>query len=240
MVRKYILFNPFLGYIKNLPSFLDMVRLLFPLVVLSSCIMHAQFDEFSVMGLPTATAAEITAITAANEGALAYASDEDRLYLFDGTDWNVMVRQSDLNVYSGFFLVSATGTVTVSGLPFQPRNITFTAHANVESLNLNADNGVRNNERGIANAFASANGFARDDSGSIVQQTIAIGGHGNSINDISRYASSAHCIGLRYGNQNGDSLGTTSATLTNFNPDGFTVNVDSFADGLVVLYTAYN
>lgn len=110
----------------------------------------------------------------------------------------------------------------------------------MESLNLNADNGVRNNERGIANAFASANGFARDDSGSIVQQTIAIGGHGNSINDISRYASSAHCIGLRYGNQNGDSLGTTSAILTNFNPDGFTVNVDSFADGLVVLYTAYN
>lgn len=217
-----------------------MVRLLFPLVVLSSCIMHAQLDEFSVMGLPTATAAEITAITAANEGALAYASDEDRLYLFDGTNWNVMVRQSDMNVYSGFFLVSATGSISVSGLPFQPRNITFTAHANVESINLNSDNGIRNNERGIANAFASCNGFVRDDSGSIVQQSISIGAHGNSINDISRYASSSHCVGIRYGNQNGDLLGITSMTCTSLNPDGFTVNVDSFADGLVVLYTAYN
>ncbi|MEM1259556.1 MAG: hypothetical protein AAGH81_13560 [Bacteroidota bacterium] len=151
-----------------------------------------------------------------------------------------MVRQSDPKVYSGFFLVSAAGNITVNGLPFQPRNITFIAHANVESIDLNSDNGIRNNERGIANSFASANGFARDDSGSIVQQTIALGGHGNSINDISRYASSTHCIGIRYGNQNGDFLGTTSAVVTSFDPDGFTINVDSFADGLVVLFTAYN
>ena len=203
-------------------------------------IAQAQIDEFSVFGLPSGTAAEIQAITGANNGSLAYASDENRIYFFDGTSWNVLVRQSDSNVYSGFFLISATGTVTISGIPFQPRNITFIAHANVESLDLNADNGIRNNERGIANSFASANGFARDDSGSIVQQTIAIGGHGNSINDVSRYASSGHCIGMRYGNQNGDLLGITSAVLTGFTSDGFSVNVDSFADGLVVLFTAYN
>ena len=217
-----------------------MIRLLFPLVVLSSCFVHAQLDEFSVMGLPTATAAEITAITGANEGALAYASDEDRLYLFDGSVRNVMVRQSDMNVYSGFFLVSATGNITVSGLPFQPQNITFTAHANVESATLNSDNGTRNNESGLPNAFGTSNGFARDDSGSVVQQNIYIGGSGNSINDISRFSSSAHCVGIRYSSQNGDNLGETTIALTSFNPDGFTVNVDSFADGLIVLYTAYN
>ena len=217
-----------------------MHKILLPLLFCCSFLLHAQIDEFSVFGLPSGTATEIQAITAATEGALAYATDENRIYLFDGSNWNVLVRQSDPNVYSGFFLISATGNVTVTGIPFQPRNITFIAHANVEALNLNADNGIRNNERGIANSFASANGFARDDSGTIVQQTIAIGAHGNSINDISRYASSAHCIGMRYGNQNGDLLGVTSALLTAFTPDGFTVNVDSFADGLVVLFTAYN
>ncbi len=217
-----------------------MHKIIFPLLFCSTVLLHAQIDEFSVLGLPSGTALEIRSITDASEGALAYATDENRIYLFDGANWNVLVRQSDPNVYSGSFVVSATGTINVTGLPFQPRNITFVAHANVESLNLNSDNGIRNNERDIANAFASANGFARDDSGTIAQQTIAIGGHGNSINDISRYASSAHCIGMRYGNQNGDSLGITSAILTSFDPDGFTVNVDSFADGLVVLFTAYN
>ncbi|BFP43243.1 hypothetical protein FGF1_40880 [Flavobacteriaceae bacterium GF1] len=213
---------------------------LFPLLLLYGTMVQAQLDEFSVMGLPTATAAEITAITAASQGALAYASDENRLYLFDGTSWNVMVRQSDPNVYSGFFIVSATGNVTVSGIPFQPRNITFIAHANVESINLNSDNATRNNESGLPNSFGTSNGFARDDSGSITQQNIYIGGSGNSINDISRFASSSHCVGIRYGNQNGDNLGETTVALTAFNSDGFTVNVDSFADGLVVLFTAYN
>ncbi len=218
-----------------------MYKLVLPLLLFCSlCKLQAQIDEFSVFGLPSGTAAEIRAVTGAAEGALAYASDENRIYLFDGSSWNVLVRQSDPNVYSGFFVISATGTVTVTGIPFQPRNITFIAHANVETTTLDADNAVRNNERGIANSFATANGFARDDSGVISQQTIAVGGHGNSINDISRYASPAHCIGIRYGNQNGDSLGTTSATLTSFTSDGFTVNVDSFADGLVVLFTAYN
>lgn len=219
---------------------IGMQKFCFPLLLCYFSLVHAQIDEFSVFGLPTATAAEITAITAANEGALAYASDENRIYFFDGTNWNVMVRQSDPNVYSGFFLVSSTGNVTVTGLPFQPRNITFTAHANVESINLNSDNGTRNNEPGLPNAFGTSNGFARDDSGTIVQQNIYIGSSGNSINDISRFASSSHCVGIRYSSQNGDNLGETTVSLTSFNPDGFTVNVDSFADSLVVLYTAYN
>jgi hypothetical protein len=217
-----------------------MQKYLFPVFFLCVSCSFGQIDEFSVFGLPTATAAEITAVTGANAGALAYASDENRIYFFDGSSWNVMVRQSDPNVYSGFFTISATGTITVSGLPFQPRNINFVAHVNVESINLNSDNGIRNNEPGLANSFGTSNGFARDDSGSITQQNIYIGAHGNSINDISRFASSSHCVGVRYGSQNGDNLGETRASLTSFNSDGFTLNVDSFADGLVVLYTAYN
>jgi len=202
--------------------------------------VDAQIDAFSVLSLPSATAAEIKAVTGANSGALAYATDENRIYFYDGSSWNVMVRQSDPNVYSGFFVISGTGALTVSGLPFQPRNITFVAHANVESLNLNSDNGTRNNESGLPNAFGTSNGFARDDSGFVTQQNIYIGSSGNSINDISRFASSSHCVGMRYSSQNGDNLGETTASFTSFTSDGFTINVDSFADGLVVLYTAYN
>lgn len=52
-----------------------------------------------------------------------------------------------------------------------------------------------------------------------------LGGHGNSINDISRYASNSNCIGVRYGNQNGDDLGKITAYLSSFNTNGFTLSV---------------
>ena len=142
-------------------------------------------------------------------------------------------------VYTGAFKITGTGTQDISGLPFEPTSITFYAHANVEDYNIDSDNGTRNNERGLPNSYGSMNGFARNDSGTIAHQVIYVGGHGNSINDISRYASDSHCIGIRYGNQNGDSLGLTTASITGFNSDGFTVNTDNYADGLLVLYTAY-
>lgn len=163
-------------------------------------------------------------------------------------------------VYNSFFIISSSGNKVVSGLPFQPSQVTFVTHANIESLNIDADNGTGNNDRGIDNSFGTMNGFARDDSGTITQQVIYAGGHGNSINDISRYASSSHCIGVRYGDQNGADLGKITASLSSFNPSGFTLNVtyingtitvnsgntllnvqptDILNESLVVLYTAY-
>ncbi|WP_158211887.1 hypothetical protein [Robiginitalea sediminis] len=142
-------------------------------------------------------------------------------------------------VWMGAFRITGTGVQTISGLPFQPSSISFTAHANVEDYNLDSDNGIRNNERGIANSFGSMNGFVQDTGSGLNQQVIYVGGSGNSINDISRFSSSSHCIGLRYGDQNGTSLGITSATVTSLNADGFTINTDQFADGIVVLFQAY-
>ena len=217
-----------------------MKRVIPYLVFLFMCpVLLAQLDSNSVLTIPSATAAEIIGVTGATEGAMAYASDTDVLYIFDGITWSV-ARTSAPDVYFGAFIITATGNQTISGLPFQPTQISFVAHANVETLNLNSDNGVGNNNSGLANSFGSGNGFARDDSGSIVQQTIYVGGSGNSINDISRYASSSHCIGIRYGNQNGNQLGLTTASLTSFNSDGFTINVDNLSDNLVVLYHAYD
>jgi len=146
-------------------------------------------------------------------------------------------------VYTGFFIINANGSKVISGLPFQPSQITFVAHANVESLNIDSDNAVGNNDNTLQNSFGTMNGFARDDSGTTVQQVIYVGGSGASINDISRYASSSNCIGLRCGNQNGDNLGKTTASFTSFDTNGFTINVTrtltAVNENLVVLYTAY-
>ncbi|RDY59894.1 hypothetical protein [Flagellimonas nanhaiensis] len=211
-----------------------------PLFFLFTICLHSQLDANSVFTLPTATLAQITAITDAQQGALAYATDTQNVYRFNGSNWSEIAASNTPNVYFGAFIISSTGNQTINGLPFQPSQISFVAHANVESYNLNSDNGVGNNNRFLPNSFGTANGFARDDSGSVVQQSIYIGGSGNSINDISRYASSSHCVGIRYGNQNGDSLGLTTASVTTFNSDGFTINVDNHSDDLVVLYQAYD
>ena len=199
----------------------------------------AQLDQFSVLSIPAATAAEINAISGANTGSFAFATDQSAFYFYNGSSWELLQRNTNQTAYSGVIQISSTGTITVSGLPFEPRNISFVAHANVEVLNLNSDNAVGNNNSGLANSFGTTNGFARNDGGSVVQQCIYVGGSGNSINDISRFASSNHCLGIRYGNQNGDNLGLTTASLTGYTSDGFVLNVDNYSDGLVVLYTAY-
>lgn len=174
-----------------------------------------------------------------------------------GTDGGAYVGPT---VYNGFFTISSAGSQVISGVPFTPSQVTFVAHANVESLNIDADNGTGNNDRGIDNSFGTMNGFVRDDSGSITQQVIYVGGHGNSINDISRYASSSNCIGVRYGDQNGADLGKITASFTSFDTNGFTLNAtytngtitinngnpivdvqptDILNESLVVLFTAY-
>ncbi|WAC01744.1 hypothetical protein N7U66_17880 [Lacinutrix neustonica] len=73
-----------------------------------------------------------------------------------GTDGGAFL---DRSLHMGKFIISSTGTTTISGLPFQPSQIKFTGYANVETYNLNADNGVGNNNTGIANAFGSMSRF---------------------------------------------------------------------------------
>ena len=163
-------------------------------------------------------------------------------------------------VYTGSFIISAEGTTTITGIPFEPSQVTFVANANVESLNIDSDNGTGNNDRGIDNSHGTMNGFARNIGGTLAQQAMFSGGHGNSINDISRYASSSNCIGIRYGDQNGSSLGKIEGAFGAFTADGFTINVnytdgvinvnsgnplidvkpaDVNNEGLLVIYTAY-
>ncbi|MEM7484999.1 MAG: hypothetical protein AAF348_07295 [Bacteroidota bacterium] len=190
-----------------------------------------------LVGIHNVTTVEMNSIANPIEGSMVFNTTTRSMHFYSNAAWVEIPNVA--NVYVGAFQITGIGNQVINGLPFAPSSITFSAHANVESFNLNSDNAVGNNNGGIANSFGSMNGFARNDGGSIVEQVIYVGGSGNSINDISRYASNSHCIGLRYGNQNGDNLGITSASVTSFNTDGFTVNTDSFADGIVVLFQAY-
>ncbi|MBS9464215.1 hypothetical protein KIM67_17460 [Flagellimonas sp. 389] len=190
-----------------------------------------------LVGIHNVTTLEMNSIANPIEGSMVFNTTTRSMHFYSNAVWVEIPNVA--NVYVGAFQITGTGNQVINGLPFEPSSITFSANANVESFNLNSDNAVGNNNGGIANSFGSMNGFARNDNGSITEQVIYVGGSGNSINDISRYASNSHCIGLRYGNQNGDNLGITSASVTSFNTDGFTVNTDSFADGIVVLFQAY-
>jgi len=159
-------------------------------------------------------------------------------FYWNGMQWTQLADNSS-KVYAGKAIINAAGNLTITGLPFQPSSVSFTAYANVDAYALNSDNGVGNNNNGIPNAFGYMKGYARVSGGIIDQQVIYGGGSGNSINDISRYASASHCIGLRYSNNNGNSLGITSAVLTGFTANGFTLNVDSYVDNVVILFEAH-
>lgn len=153
---------------------------------------------------------------------------------YDGTNWLA----NSANVYHGVFIVTGSGVTTVSSIPFQPSQVSFVAHANVESLDLNADNGIGNNARGIDNSHGTMNGFARlNNDNTVTQQVIYIGASGNSVNDISRFASSTNCLGLRYGDQNGSNLGVISGELTAFTANGFTINV-TYTNGVITVNSA--
>ncbi|WP_024772778.1 hypothetical protein [Aquimarina macrocephali] len=51
-------------------------------------IIFSQIDEFSVMGLPTATTnVEMNGVTAAATGSILYNLEESKIFVFDGTNW---------------------------------------------------------------------------------------------------------------------------------------------------------
>ena len=187
--------------------------------------------------------------------------------IYDGSNWHVINEPNTSNsVFAGAFKILAPGGASsttisraISNLPFLPSQITFVAHTNIQSLSENGSNSDGPNSDTINNTFGSMNGSVRSDANSNPnQRVIFIGGNGNSINDISRYSSNSHCIGLRYTNQNGFNLGIINASLTSFdtnaaNSYGFTLSVNYIlgTDGttaensnilsqsVMVLFTAY-
>ena len=203
----------------------------------SSTILHLESTDKGIL-IPRVSSSDI--VSPAN-GLLIFETNDNAFEYNSGTPvapvWTKINTGS--SVYMGKFIITGTGSQTISGLPFQPSQIKFSAHANVESYNVNSDNGVGNNNNTFQNAFGTMVGFATNYGGTIAQQTIFVGGSGNSINDISRYASDTRVIGIRYTNNNGNNLGLTAAEVTAFTHDGFTINVTNHTENIVVIYEAY-
>lgn len=64
-----------------------MKKILLTLIILPQ-IIFSQIDEYSVMGLPTAvTSLEMNAVTATATGSILYNLEENKIFVFDGTNW---------------------------------------------------------------------------------------------------------------------------------------------------------
>ncbi|WP_111709247.1 hypothetical protein [Lutibacter citreus] len=211
--------------------------------IFNSLIVFSQLDEYSVMGIPLGSTTEINSVTPLEEGALVYNTDTKKMMVYNGTNW--VSNEGGQSVYTGSFTVSNNSSISVSGLGFKPSQITFVAHANVEVFGTDGNNGSGNNNAGFNNSFGTMNGFINGTK----QGVIFVGGNGNSINDISRYSSSSYCIGLRYGDQDGNKLGVIRGKLGVLTNDGFTI-IPDYEKGsanwgqfqkekVLVFYTAY-
>lgn len=195
-------------------------------------------DTRFLQNISKASQTEIDAYPTADleEGMLVYNTNENRIYEYTNAGFQEVLTAD--NVYVGHFIISADGLQTISGLPFRPTAIDFSARTNIESESINATGSAGSGDN-INNNFGTMNGYALDTNGVITQQIIYVGGSGASINDISRYANPLQCIGIRYTNADGEDEGKTTATLTTMTADGFTINVTNRDDNLLVLYTAY-
>jgi len=211
--------------------------LLFILSLYSSFINAQTPQANELVKIHEVSNTEMLAIANPETGSFVFNTTANKIFVYNGTTWALM--KSGASVYPDHFIITGAGSQTITGLPFSPNSVVFSAHANVESEMIDNDNGVGNNTNTIVNAFGTMTGYARNDNGTINQQVIYVGGSGTSINDISRYANSTQCIGIRYSNQNGNRIGLTSAILTAFTTDGFTITVDNYSDNLLVIYTAY-
>jgi hypothetical protein len=161
------------------------------------------------------------------------------LYIWNGNLWAKLVDDSEKRVAIGKFRITATGSLDITGLPFQPSSIEFRAINNVENYNAGLTRFGSSNVEDKKNNTGVSFGYARNVSGAILQQVITGAISGASTNRSAGYSSNTKCIALQFIDQEAVSYGRTSASLTNFNSDGFTLNVTEFTVNSVVMFTAY-
>jgi len=181
--------------------------------------------------------------TSIAEGTLVYNNgtgglDLTGFYYWNGTSWLQMINKAK-QVYMGKFIINSAGSKNIVGIPFKPKRIEFKAYANIDAYDLASNSGVPNNSNSKDDYFGFMTGYAYQNGATIDQQVIQGGGSADSIDDHSRYSSDTNCIGIRYANDGGNSLGLTTASLTSFNTAGFTLNVNDFTDEIVVIYIAH-
>ncbi|EAS20416.1 hypothetical protein BBFL7_01302 [Flavobacteria bacterium BBFL7] len=183
-------------------------------------------------------------------------------YYWQDSKWNLTLSDNQPQVFFGTILISASGTITIEDLPFQPKAIEFTAINRIQGVNDGEYRSASNNSNDIRMAGGHTIGYAQDNGSGIDQQVISTGANGSSINNIGTYSSTSHCIAAYFVNNNGEPIhdngsptggtdeqgGLISASLLNFTNDGFNLDVDNFLAGsttssrtnqIVVIFKAY-
>lgn len=183
-------------------------------------------------------------------------------YYWTGSRWDKMVTESQSNFYMGTMVITAAGVQTVTGVGFRPSTVEFIAVNRAKSVNALAGRSSTNNSNDIRMAGGYTTGYARNNAGAINQQVISFGFSGSSLNNIGTYASSSHCLAAYFVDNNGTAIrdngtaaggtntqdGLIRASFTNFDADGFRINVDRFlnpatpaenTNAIVVIYKAY-
>lgn len=183
-------------------------------------------------------------------------------YYWQDGKWNQVADRSQKTVHFGKMIINSSGTKTVTGLGFQPTSIDFIAINRVQNYDNGAYRSDGNNTNDIRLSGGSMTGYATNYGGIKSQQVISIGTNGASINNIGTYSSDSHCIASFFTNQDGEPIhdngsrstgsdsqgGLIRASLTSFDADGFTLNVDRFLAGaatgsltnqIVVIFKAY-
>lgn len=134
-------------------------------IVLLVCVfsVKAQIDEYSVFGMPTATTAQIQAVTPLAEGALVYSTDEDVIYRYTSSEGWVRVGNQNASQVS---ITDAGGNFTADNvedalaeLAANSENLAtnnLTQAAESRSYNMNGqDLGFTNGSFGVGTASPS-------------------------------------------------------------------------------------
>lgn len=183
-------------------------------------------------------------------------------YYWQGGLWNQII-DSNKQVHFGKLIIDASGTISITGIGFQPRSIEFIAVNRVQDFNDGSYRSDSDNSNDIRMAGGQTIGYAAQNGTGIDQQVISNAFSGSSINNIGTYSSENHCIAAFFTNNNGRPIqnngsssnsnvdtqeGLIRASLQTFDMDGFTLNVDRFLAGsttnnrtnqIVVIYKAF-
>jgi hypothetical protein len=164
-------------------------------------------------------------------------------YLWENNQWNLVVSENKPQIFIGRMLISATdfstGTKTITGIPFSPRTVEFTAISNTETLNGGYTRSGAGNDAN--NSVSYTFGYAKVIAASPFIEQIAIAGAGSgaSINRVGNYSSTSRCFAAQFVDQNANNQGRTSAAMSSFTSDGFVLSIEEFTDPVVVLIRAY-
>lgn len=228
-------------------------------VVLPRIALSSSIDGVTVVNPAGGPVAEGTIVYNTGTGGLSPAG----YFIWDGAEWDKVVTANQKQVHFGYITITSSGSLNVTGVGFTPSSIEFTAINRVQNPNDGFYRSGTNNSNDVRMAGGISTGFAQSNSGGRpVQFAMSTGISGSSINNLGTYSSTSHCIAAVFTNNNGEPIhdngsasnggdsqgGLIRASLTSFDTDGFTLNVDRFLAGsntnsrtnqIVVMYKAY-